>query len=598
MRIINKAASAISAFLASCHLYLRAFWLNPRRLVFFAFALLALASTAAGGLVVGVLAERRHVPLKLDQRAKRLYERYAGRWSDIQVGHTHKQSAYHELEVDRIPLGRAWAIEEVGKHLVFSSRHGQISYLTPAQGSYHAASLGIATPMNMDALRQSEIGRNEAFGIMEFRTTDLLSLKTGPAAYDLYAVHQRFEGDCFRLVVSRIGLKATDESLAAEGAEWKQIFQSRDCVRPKAQGAYYVGEQSGGRLVRLDDHRLALSIGDFQFDGVYADKAVSMDPASDLGKIIEISLDTGQSRILAMGLRNPQGLLETHSGQLWETEHGPQGGDEVNLIRDGANYGWPVETYGMKYGGKPEDWPGAADPANQANYERPRFSFTPSIGISNLVEPDTREFPRWGHHLLVASLRGGTLELLRLDGDSVASSEPIGFDNQRIRDILSLNDGRIAFATDDGDIDILSNSDRAKAGSGPALLSGLKELGPQLPTEMGPTSIGGAPIFGEHCAHCHSVVGQTIAGPPLDGLLGRRVGGVEGYAYSKGLTGRTETWTDGRLREFLVNPEGVYPGTAMPYPNVPDEEMDQVIEFIESRKAAKPPASSPRNRGA
>ena len=108
------------------------------------------------------------------------------------------------------------------------------------------------------------------------------------------------------------------------------------------------------------------------------------------------------------------------------------------------NYGWPAQTYGMKYGGKPEDWPIIASLKSSGPYELPRFAFVPSIGISQLIEPDSRQFPRWGHHLLVGSLRANSLFLLRLEGDRVAYSEPIPFYGKRLRDLISLVDGRVA----------------------------------------------------------------------------------------------------------------------------------------------------------
>src|SRR5262249_4935208 len=159
--------------------------------------------------------------------------------------------------------------------------------------------------------------------------------------------------------------------------------------------------------------------------------------------------------------RNPQGLTLTRAGVLWETEHGPQGGDEVNLIRfpsghaSPVNYGWPFATYGMAYSSRPTPWPGNRNVVGHDGFERPRFAFAPSVGVSNLIEPDPCQFPYWDHHLLVASFVGNSLFLMRVEGDAIVYSEPISFPGDRIRDLISLSDGRIAMSTDAGDLLIL-----------------------------------------------------------------------------------------------------------------------------------------------
>jgi glucose/arabinose dehydrogenase len=114
------------------------------------------------------------------------------------------------------------------------------------------------------------------------------------------------------------------------------------------------------------------------------------------GKVVAIDLVTKAARIIASGLRNPQGLLAARDGTIWLTEHGPQGGDEINIVREGANYGWPYVTYCTEYGWRPlRNWPLNPVQGRHDGYERPAFVFVPSIGISNLIQPDSREFPLW-----------------------------------------------------------------------------------------------------------------------------------------------------------------------------------------------------------
>lgn len=531
------------------------------------------------------MGEKRDLPKRIEKRVVRLLDQFRSETVARAIAYSHKRSAYHDINVQRIPLGRAWSVAEIGNHIVFASRLGRLGYLSISPAGVRVANLKLDVPMQLDALRASSIGRNELFDISQFRTTDLLSVDVSANKSELYAAYMRFESNCFRPVVSRASITVSDQELTADASGWVEIFQARDCVSPKDVGVYFVGSQAGGRLIQLDQDRLALSIGDYQFDGVYSDKAYSMDPSSDLGKIIEINLKTGQSQIMVRGVRNPQGLVRTASGQIWETEHGPQGGDELNLIQEGKNYGWPAETYGMKYGGRPEPWPGQPFQAGEA-YEKPRYAFVPSIGISNLIEVDPREFPRWTNSLIVASLRAGTLFVMRMEADRVVVSEPIKFEDERIRDLISLKSGRIAMVSDSGDIFVLSNADQAQDQAQPSFLSGMDTLLPRLSDEISPEKVSSAGIFAEHCSSCHSWFGKTLGGPSLDGIVNRPIASKEGYNYSRALvSARGQTWTYSKLRNFISDPEGVFPGTAMPSPNVPDEEIDGLIDFLGTRRA-------------
>ena len=496
-------------------------------------------------------------------------------------------TALHTLRVERLPIGRAWSLASVGADIVFSTRMGQIGYVTPGGRVFD---LRITAPMGVEAFRQSGLAQNLLFEIVKFRVTDILAIETAPHRFNLFVAHHRYEpAGCFRLVVSRINLLAEGERLSADGP-WAPVFQTRDCVAPKETGELFAGEQSGGRLIQLDSNHIALAVGDFELDGVNASRSVSQDEASDLGKLIGIDLRTGAARTLAMGLRNPQGLAITRGGELWETEHGPQGGDELNLIPRvrGAvpNLGWPNVTYGMAYAQRPTAWPLSAAASTHDGYLRPRFAFVPSVGISNLVEPDPRSFPNWNRHLLITSLRANTIFLARLEDDAVVYIEPISFSGNRLRDIIVLNDGRLAISTDGGAILIVSNADRDQPQ--PMQLTGLSTMPPLLEEE------GDEPdselrrealAYSWHCQQCHSLNGAAHIGPPLDTVIGRTVGAAPDYAYSEALSGQREHWTASRLRRFLEDPQGMYPGTAMPRPDAPDESLDRIVAFLQSREA-------------
>jgi glucose/arabinose dehydrogenase len=134
------------------------------------------------------------------------------------------------------------------------------------------------------------------------------------------------------------------------------------------------------------------------------------------------------------------------TGAVWQNEHGPQGGDEVNLIRPGLNYGWPVIGYGVNYR------TGAAIHAgtHADGVEPPVHVWVPSIGVSGMLFYTGQAFPEWQGDMLVGGLSGRRLVRLRLDGDEVVREETLLQDVGRIRDIRQGPNGFIYVALDGG----------------------------------------------------------------------------------------------------------------------------------------------------
>jgi glucose/arabinose dehydrogenase len=197
---------------------------------------------------------------------------------------------------------------------------------------------------------------------------------------------------------------------------------------------------------------LYLTVGDYNQDNVLMHSRLeAQNPDSDFGKILRIDLRTGAKTLISMGHRNPQGLVITSKGAMYATEHGPRGGDELNLIVPGKNYGWPVTTLGTHY--TTYDW-ASRDEGGQP-FESPVFAWLPSIGVSHLIEV-VGFHPLWDNDLLVTSLKAQTVYRLRLDGDRrVLYSEPITL-GQRLRDIVVLPDRTLAIWTDEAQLMFLS----------------------------------------------------------------------------------------------------------------------------------------------
>lgn len=152
--------------------------------------------------------------------------------------------------------------------------------------------------------------------------------------------------------------------------------------------------------------------------------------------------------IFSYGHRNPQGLtVHPETGRLWAVEHGPRGGDELNLLKAGANYGWPVITYGKSYAGF-----SIGEGSQKPGMEQPARYWVPSISPSGLAFYDGAAFPAWRGNLFLGALSARALVRLELEGERVVHEERLLEDlNARIRDVRQGPDGRLYLLTDASD---------------------------------------------------------------------------------------------------------------------------------------------------
>lgn len=182
---------------------------------------------------------------------------------------------------------------------------------------------------------------------------------------------------------------------------------------------------------------------------------------SDLGKIIRLREDGTVPRsnpfvhregalpeIWTYGHRNPVGLaIDPATGALWEHEHGPLGGDEINIIRRGLNYGWPVITYGLDYSGKPI----GARITHHAGMEQPVFYYDPDIAPSGMIIYAETAFSRWRNNIFIGSLAMRHLARLVIEGDHVIHEERLLLDRGwKVRAVQQAPDGSIYIGVDGG----------------------------------------------------------------------------------------------------------------------------------------------------
>jgi aldose sugar dehydrogenase len=216
----------------------------------------------------------------------------------------------------------------------------------------------------------------------------------------------------------------------------------------------------GSRLVFDGDGHLFMTIGD---RGVMEE---AQNTSNHQGTVLRLTLDgevpadnpfVGRSdvrpEIWSWGHRSPQGLsFHPDTGELWETEHGPQGGDELNVVRPGLNYGWPEATYGRNYGTGTR----ISEFEEKEGMESPVHHWIPSIGTSGLAIYDGEAFPEWQGDLFVGGLALTQVERIRLDGHQVVGIEILLSDlEHRIRDIRNGPDGYLYILVDAPDAPML-----------------------------------------------------------------------------------------------------------------------------------------------
>ena len=143
--------------------------------------------------------------------------------------------------------------------------------------------------------------------------------------------------------------------------------------------------------------------------------------------------------IYSYGNRNPQGLaMHPETGKIWEHEHGPQGGDEINIVKKGANYGWADVTYGIDYDGKT-----ISTKTEKPGVENPIYYWLPSIAPSGMAFVTSDRYPEWKGHLLVGSLKFQYLELVKLKGETIIGRQKIATNIGRLRNVAQGPDGYI-----------------------------------------------------------------------------------------------------------------------------------------------------------
>ncbi len=303
-------------------------------------------------------------------------------------------------------------------------------------------------------------------GVLAFRknlTTDELKFKQIKNNIDEFIGLEQFNKDRasslkdLKIIKNKIFISYTEEitedcwntsiiygDINYEKINFNRLFSPKECIHSfnNVDGEFGL-HQAGGRITNFDNNHILLSVGD------YYSRFLAQEKESVNGKIIKININNSSYKIVSIGHRNPQGLyFDKENNFVLETEHGPQGGDEINLIEvdknnenELLNYGWAIVSAGEHYGGK--------NKANEKKYKKyplykshskygfiePLKSFVPSIGISEITKIGQNKYA-------VSSLRDKSLYFFKLD----EQREIINLDRvkvfERIRD-LGFNDNKL-----------------------------------------------------------------------------------------------------------------------------------------------------------
>jgi cytochrome c2 len=273
--------------------------------------------------------------------------------------------------------------------------------------------------------------------------------------------------------------------------------------------------------------------------------------------------------MISRGHRNPQGLEIDRDGRIWVPEHGPDGGDELNLIVEGSNYGFPHVSYGVAYG--ENTWPLSDQQGRHRGYNLPIFAWVPSIGVSNLIQLSGFT-PEWDGDLLVGSLYKQTLYRLRYEEGRIIFAEPVPV-NKEIRDIDQLDDGTIVLWTDASEIVELRPVPR------------FQEPVPETVASLGASTRDEVMSTIRACKQCHGMSSdaENLKLPNLWGVYGRDIAGTDYHLYSTALRQKRGRWDRAALDTFLQNPDAFASGTTMEYGPIRDDRIRAgVLLYLES----------------
>lgn len=411
----------------------------------------------------------------------------------------------------------------------------------------------------------------------DFQTNQTIYLSVTEGTYE------KNHAAVYRAVYSPTGLSHVE-----------RIFRSRDELLGSGSAA--------SRMMFLSDKTLLVGVPE---NDSY--KARAQQLTSDIGKIVRLNRDGSipsdnpflhtpgvLPEIFSYGHRVALGLYQDYETQeILEAESGPKGGDELNVLKAGKNYGWAKASWGFDYTG------GLAAPMQTGpDIQDPILVWTPSVTPSGLMRYRGKAYPLWDGDYFVGHLTTRELERLRIRADRVILQERMLVDlDERIRDVKEGPDGLIYILTDHQSARLFRlRPGRPNADQLDHVAHKLAEAVDLEGNISAPNIEPGDPIKGkqaflEHCSGCHRVANRVAGGeigPDLAGVYERNAGTLPGYSYSAALANSPQVWNARTLSFFIADPARYVPGTKMSYPPVTDfETRRNIIGFLKQNSGDK-----------
>lgn len=273
-----------------------------------------------------------------------------------------------------------------------------------------------------------------------FAINDIAVLSESAASAKLLISYPRLgkSGFCVEIAVDELAYDRKKQR-AKFVSNW---FVSKPCVPISAV------QHTAGRFAVIDKNSVYVSIGDLGYSDI--DKR---NERGNLGSIFKLSAKSAVR--ISQGHRNPQGIVLFDKKTLMAAEHGPRGGDELNVITEGSDYGWPFVTYGEPYGDG--DYIRPAKTGSHEGYTEPIKYWVPSIAPTELVQLPVDGWGDWGRGLVLGTLREEVLVFMKLSETfEVTQSAQVDMD-ERIRDLEMLRNGDLLATTDSGKLITISN---------------------------------------------------------------------------------------------------------------------------------------------
>lgn len=291
-----------------------------------------------------------------------------------------------------------------------------------------------------DQLLGRVIPASERLNDARFAITDIAILSKSSTSANLLISYPSYRknGNCVVVKLDAYKLTLGSKPSITKSKNW---FTSKPCVPISAV------QHAAGRLAIISEESAYLTVGDLGFS-----KIGSKNIRGDLGSVFKVSASKVEK--ISTGHRNQQGI-ELIGNDLYISEHGPRGGDELNLIRKGVDYGWPAVTYGQAYSSG--DYVRPTRSGTHDGFQLPLYYWVPSVAPTELVAlPASSRWGGWSSQLVMATLREQALIFIQLNGKDKVSQVVTVDVSDRIRDLELLADGRLVATTDSGNLLLIS----------------------------------------------------------------------------------------------------------------------------------------------